>query len=81
MSTATGMLACLAVYVSLSVEHTWSIDTMTTPIWGSALQGRRDVAADQQTGTVGRKGNRCVMRVRQFGSYYYCPRPRTDPSS
>jgi hypothetical protein len=81
MSTATGMLACLAVDVSLSVEHTWSIDTMTTPIWGSALQGRRDVAADQPPGTVGRKGNRCVMRVRQVESYYYWPRPRIDPSS
>jgi hypothetical protein len=43
MSSATCMLAALAANVSLSVEHTWSIDTMRTPIWRSALQGRRDV--------------------------------------
>lgn len=85
MSSATNMLAVLAVNVSPLVEPAWSIDTMTTPIWRSAPQGRRDVgqfdvAANQQTGTVGRESDRRVMWVHQVQSCC-SPLPLTDPSS
>ena len=82
MSSATNMLAVLAGNVSPLVDPTWSIDTLTTPIWGSALQGGRDVGqfdvgADQQTGTLGCDADRGVMWVHQVQSCC-SPLPPTD---